>query len=216
MRTAAAEFEAAEEKARAKAQLGSSDGRAAQLPFMGDVKTPCRAFMQRAHHAAGALLATVQLFYPDIKKAPWDALAAWVRDCYGDDDSFTQFLSRAVPFLKGVLNIRDCLDHKNAKGVTVSDFAPQSDGQIVAPSIEVDFRGTRQPAIPISQFMVVMLNSLMTVFEMMIAHLCSKHYRPPAPIFPVYIDTPADNRRRWKHVRFYYGTCFNGEFMPMG
>jgi hypothetical protein len=216
MRTAAAEFEAAEEKARAKAPLGSSDGRAAQLPFMGDVKTPCRAYMQQAHHAAGTLLAIVQLFYPDIKKAPWDALATRVGDCYGADDGFTQFLGQAVPFLKGVLNVRDCLEHKNTKDATVSDFTLQSDGQIIAPAIEVDFRGTRQPSIPISQFMGRMLNSLMTVFEIMIFHLCNKHFQPPAPILPVHINTPADNRRRWKHVRFYYGTLYKGEFIPVG
>lgn len=216
MRTAAAEFEAAEQKAYARASAASPGGSAMQIPFMGDVKTPCRAFMQQAHHAAGCLLGIVQLFYSDIKKTPWDALATRVRDCYGEDDSFTKFLGQAVPFLKGVLNIRDCLDHKNTKGVTVSDFTPQSDGQITPPAIEVDFRGTRHPSSPISQFMSDVLNSTMTAFEMMLAHLCNKHYQPLAPIFPLYIDIPAESRRRWKHVRFYYGSRWNDEFIPIG
>ena len=57
---------------------------------------------------------------------------------------------------------------------------------------------------------------LATVFEMMIAHLYSIHVKLSAPTFPVYIDMPAGNRRRWKHVRFYYGLRQNGEFTPVG
>ena len=138
-----------------------------------------------------------------------------MKESYGENDPFTNYLAKAVPFLKGVLNIRNCLDHKNVKGVDVKDFTPQPDGQITAPTIAVDFGGTRHPATSISEFMDGVFNCMMTAFEMTIVHLCSKHYEPPAP-FPVYIDMPAENRRFWKHVRFYYGTCWNGEFIPMG
>jgi hypothetical protein len=147
-------------------------------------------------------------------RGPWDKLVERIHDSYGED--VTKFLGQAVPFLKGVLNIMDCLDHKNVTGVTVRDFTSHADGQIIAPTIEVDFRGTRQSPVPISEFMSDVLNYLMTVVEMMIAHMCSAHYKPPAPIFPIYIDIPAENRRRWKHVRFYYGSCWNGEFIPVG
>jgi len=58
--------------------------------------------------------------------------------------------------------------------------------------------------------------SLINSFEMMLAHLCNTNSRPPGPMFPIYIDTLPEDRRRWKHVRFYYGSCFNGEFVPIG
>ena len=215
IRTGATEFEAAQRKAYEKAVASTSGGGSAQIPTMGDVTNPCRAFMQQAYHVTGSLLAIVQLFYKDIKKAPWDTLYQRVKDSCGEDDGFTKFLDKAVPFLKGVQNIRDCLDHKNVKGVIVRDFALQPDGKIVPPTIEVDFRGTRQLPVAISPFMSDMFNSLMCVFEMMIVHLANTHYKPPSP-FPIYIDMPAEDRRFWKHVRFYYGSNWNGEFIPMG
>jgi hypothetical protein len=55
----------------------------------------------------------------------------------------------------------------------------------------------------------------MCIFEMMIVHLANKQYKPPDP-FPIYIDMPAENLRFFKHVRFYYGSSWNGEFIPMG
>jgi hypothetical protein len=69
MRAAAAEFDAAQQNACTKAK---ADGSTMQIPFIGDVKTPCRAFMQQAHHAAGSLLALP----PDV--ADPDAVARMV------------------------------------------------------------------------------------------------------------------------------------------
>jgi len=215
MHTGATEFEAAQQKACAKASSAFSGG-SPHIPSMGDVTNPCRAFVQQAFHAQGSLLAIVQLFYRDIKKRPWDTLYHRVKASYGADDTFIQFLSMAVPFLKGVMNIRDCLDHRNVKGVKLKDFALQPDGQPTVPTIEVNFRGTRQTPISLAKFMTDVQEYFATVFEMMIAHLCSTHVKLSAPTFPVYIDMPAGNRRRWKHVRFYYGLRQNGEFTPVG
>ena len=48
-----------------------------------------------------------------------------------------------------------------------------------------------------------------------LVHLCNANTRP-SPAFPVYIDMPTENRRRWKHVRFYFGTRFgDGDFVPI-
>jgi len=221
MRAGATEFEAAQQKAYQKAVGTSSGGGSPHIPAMGDVTNPCRAFMQQVYHAQGSLLAIVELFYPDIsknqkkeRKGPWDRLAERVNNSEGTD-IFAKFLGQTVPFLKGVQNIRDCLDHKNVKGVVVRDFTLQPDGKIVAPTIEVDFRGTRQPPVTMSEFMPSVLNTLMYSFEMMIVHLANQYYKPPAPS-PIYIDMPAKNRRFWKHVRFYYGSCWNREFIPIG
>lgn len=214
MRSEAAEFEAAQRKACERAASASSIG-SPHVPSMGDVTNPCRAFMQQAFHAQGSLLAIVCLFYRDIEKKPWDTLFETVKGNYGMGDDFTQFLVHAVPFLKGVMNIRDCLDHKNIKGVTIKDFVIRADGKIGVPTIEVDFRGTKQPSVTISEFMTYVLNSLAIAIELMVVYLCGKHYEAPAP-FPVCIGMPSENRRHWKHVRFYYGSVWDGEFIPMG
>ena len=170
--------------------------------------------MQQADHAVGALLDIVQLFYPEIKKTPWDVFYKKISQELGEKDQFVKFLKQAVPFFKLVRNTRDCLEHKNLKGVMVRDFEVQSDGQVHPPTIEIDFRGSQHPLVAISVFMNGMIASLANAFELMLAHLCNLNSRAPGPRFPIYVGMPSETRRRWKHVRFYFGSSFNGEFTP--
>jgi hypothetical protein len=213
----AAEFAAAQQAVCEKAAALRRAGDAAQQPFLGDVKSRCKSFMQQADHAVGALLDVVRLFYAEIKKTPWDALREKIGREVGEDDQFTKFLDQAVPFFKLVRNTRDCLEHKNSKDVVVKDFEVQPDGQLHPPTIEVDFRESQHPTIAVSAFMSGMVTSIANGFEMMLVHLCNANTRP-SPAFPVYIDIPAENRRRWKHVRFYFGTRFanSDDFVPIG
>jgi hypothetical protein len=64
----AAEFDAAQQAAYEKAAALRRAGNAVQQPFLGDVKSRCKSFMQQADHAVGALLNIVRLFYPEMKK----------------------------------------------------------------------------------------------------------------------------------------------------
>jgi len=154
MKTMAAEFEAAQEAACAKVGARHRSGQAEQMPFLGDVKTRSKSFMQQADHAVGDLIEIVQLFYPEIKKAPWDTLYSKIRGELGEEDAFTKFLKEAVPFFKLIRNTRDFLEHKNIKGGTVKDFDPHADGQIYPPTIEINFRGSHQPRIAVFAFIV--------------------------------------------------------------
>ena len=216
MQTIAADFEAAQQAAYEKAAALRRAGNAEQQPFLGDVKSRCKSFMQQADHAVGALLDVVRLFYPEIKKTPWDALHEKIGRELGEDDQFTKFLGQAVPFLKLVRNTRDCLEHKNSKGVVVKDFEVHPDGQLHPPIIEVYFRESEHPTVVVSAFMSGVITSVANGFEMVLVHLCNANTRRTGA-FPVYIDMPTESRRRWKHVRFYFGTRFkDGDFVPIG
>jgi hypothetical protein len=210
-RAMAFEFEAVQTKACEKAAAHPE-----QQPFLGDAKARCKAFAQQADHAVGALLDIVHLFYPEINNAPWEALRDKMRLELGDEDAFLKFLDGATPFFKLIRNTRNCLDHRNLKGVTVKDFEVQSDGTVHPPTIEIDFRGSQHPMIAVYAFMDGVIVSLTNCFEMMLAHLCNINTRQPAPMFPIYIDTLPEGRRRWKHVRFYYGSSISGEFVRIG
>lgn len=216
MHAMATNFEAAEEAACAKAERQQGSGHAEQQPYIGDAEPRCKAFMQQADHALGALLEIIQVFYPEIDSAPWDSLHNKMRWELGEQDGFVKFLKEAIPFFKLVRNTRNCLDHRNLKGVTVKNFEVLPNGQVRPPTIEIDFRGSHHPMVAISVFMKGAIASLAHGFEMMLAHLCNLNSRPPRPPIPIYIQMPPENRRRWKHVRFYYGSSFNGEFVPAG
>lgn len=216
MQAIAADFDAAQQTAYEKAAALRRAGDAEQQPYLGDVKSRCKSFMQQADHAVGALLDVVRLFYPEIKKTPWDALREKICRDLGENDQFTKFLDQAVPFFKLVRNTRDCLEHKNLKGAVVKDFEVQQGGQLHPPTIEVNFRESQHPAIVVSAFMSGVITSVVNGFEMVLVHLCNINTRP-SDSSPVYIDIPAENRRRWKHVRFHFGMRFNdGDFVPIG
>jgi hypothetical protein len=215
MRAAADEFEVAQQDALVAAQTSTRGRSSMQIPRMGDIKTRLRTFAQRADHAANALFGIVELFCKDFGRGGWKNLVNAVRSRYGSDDSFTDFLGRAVPFLMLVRNARDCLEH-NLKGASVKDFVLQPDGQIVAPTIEINFRQTHQSPIAISSFMGEILNMTMVVFEIMIAHLCDKHVQSPTPDLPILVGALQENRRREKFVRFSYGTYLGEDFVPIG
>ena len=128
MKTVALDFDSAQKKACEKAaRQGSGD--AEQQPFLGDVKARCKGFMQQADHAVGALIDVVRIFYPSIKNIPWDTLSRKMSRELGEEDAFVKFLKDAVPFFKLVRNTRDCLEHKNLKGVVGGDFEVQADGR---------------------------------------------------------------------------------------
>lgn len=215
MREAADEFEVAHQEAYVAAQSSARDRSSMQIPKMGDIKTRLRTFAQRADHAANALFGIVELFYTDFGRGGWQGLSELVGTRYGADDLFTKFLGEAVPFLLLVRNARDCLEH-NLRGASVKDFVLQPGGQIMAPTIGINFRQTRRPPIAISSFMGEVVNMMMVVFEIMIAHLCDKHAQSPTPDLPIMVGTLQENRRREKFVRFSYGTYLGEDFVPIG
>lgn len=215
MRTTGAEFDVAQQEAYANSQAASHTAGSMLIPSMSDVGIQCKTFSQRADHTARLLFAIVQLFYADLGKGGWEALLEHAASVYGGDDSLTNFVREALPFLLLVRNSRDCLEHDLA-GTTVTDFTVRPDGQLVPPTIEIDFRNTQQPAIAISQFMAHTLASMITVFEVMLAHLCSKHVSSRVGGIEVVVAEVPQESRREKHVRFYCGTYFGEQFVPMG
>jgi hypothetical protein len=114
-----------------------------------------------------------------------------------------------------VRNTRDCLEH-HLPGVVVRDFEPEPTGWIAAPSIEVNFRGSSLERTSISSFMSEVVKHLLDTFEMLAAHMSSKHMNPIAGM-PMEIGLlPEDVQNAW-HVRFAYGIYDQtGRFVPCG
>lgn len=212
MRTAATEFDVAQQDAWAHAQQQQRTAGSMQIPSTSDVATRCKTFFQRADHAGQALFDIVQLFYADLGKGGWEALLERAESEYGKDDPFTGFLDQALPFFLLVRNTRDCLEH-NLKGAVVRDFQLLPDGRVLEPTIEINFRQSRQPAVPVSSFMTEVTTSMTVGFELMIVYLCSKHVQGP---LPVTVGEIPENRRGGQHVRYCYGMYYGEDFVPMG
>jgi hypothetical protein len=174
------------------------------LPAIGHVETKCKTFAQKADHAAAKLFEISKLFYPDAKWRGWRDFADFVRTTFGEQDYFAKLTADTAPFLQLVRDVRDCLEHGNIHNcVVIKDFEIGANGVTALPSIEIDFRDTKQPAVSISHFMAEATEMLLQTFEFSVAHLCSKNLQPFAGM-PIYVDLIAEDRRQNKHVRFAY------------
>ncbi|MCX5543041.1 hypothetical protein M3A49_26730 [Paraburkholderia sp. CNPSo 3076] len=206
-------FASSEQAAIDKLEASPSKDRSQTVPSAGNVQTQCKAFAQKADHFAAKLMEIVRLFYLEQKGKNWDALQAMAKGRYGDSDPFCEVLNIAVPVLKLVRNTRDCLEH-HLPGVVVRDFVPEPDGRIAVPTIEVNFRGSSLERTRISSFMSQVAKHLLDTFEMLAAHMSSKHMKPFAGM-PMEIGlVPEDLKNAW-HVRFAFGMYDqNGRFVP--
>jgi len=178
MQNTASEYELAEKQAiEVAANRKQNDGSMA-IPSVGDVKTRCKTFFQKADHTTQILLSIVKMFYPTIGRRGFQSLADLVQTRYGEADDFTKMITQALPFLKMVRNTRDCLDHRNIKGVVITDFVLRPEGTIDLPTIAIEFRDTAQPPVALSVYKMKIVESMINAFESLIAFLCSKQVQP--------------------------------------
>ena len=183
------------------------------IPSISDINQRAKSFVQKAEHVEQAIIDLILLFYPDISRGHFETVTNNLKTKYNSDDDFVKFLENVLPFMKMVRNTRDCLDHRNAKGVTVLNFKINPDGTITPPTIEINFRGTNLETTSLSSFMCNTTKNMLNIIENLIAFLCSKHAQPFGST-PMLVGLIPEGKRRNKFVRFGYFTNITGQWMP--
>lgn len=176
-----------------------------KIPSVIDVNTRCKTFFQKADHVYQFLIEITRLFYPKLKQhAHFSTFHKLLEDEYGTDDSFTQFMDSTMDFLKLTRNVRDCLDHM-IDGVIVRDFDLQINSNVLTPTIEVNFRGSKLPRTSLCDFLPRHINGMIDFFENLIAYLCTK--------FGYQVGHIPVDKRRHRHVQYgYYFPVGDGAF----
>jgi hypothetical protein len=150
----------------------------------------------------------VRLFYPEMANKHWGDFRELVDAKYSGADEFSKLLVQAATFLKLIRDTRDCLEH-NLEGVKIWDFAPQADGTIAPPTIEVDFRKSVLQRCSISAFMQEVTKAMQVYFEMIVVHMCSKSAQPFAGLCLTVGEVSPEFQNAWR-VRFGYGSYYPG------
>ena len=217
MQGSAADYQKAETEAIADFESQQQTQGALALPAIGDTKSRCKTFAQKADHASGALHKIAKLFYKasDVGTG-FSALAKFAERKYGKDDPFTKFLVAVVPFMTFIRETRDCLEHEHSRQdqkCIVTDFTLAHDCTIVRPTIEVRYRKAQYPAEPVLEFMVQVNGELPKVIEMMMAYMCSKHVQFFGGL-PIQVVELPEHQRGEKYVRFSYGLYQGAQVVP--
>lgn len=190
------------------------------LPAIGDVESRCKTFFQKADHSLRYLLDIVKLFYKDSQGIRGLAdLIVYSETTYGSDDPFTKYLVAMEPNWTFVRETRNSLEHPHAPTVqaTVADFHLRSDGTVMRPSIEVTYRGNRYPRSDLSRVMMDLAEVLPTMFEDIMAGLCSKNIQSVGGFTPFLMEQNHSGKPGWnRHVRYCYGININGTVGKLG
>ncbi len=192
-------------------------GNSLRIPAVGDMAARCDGFIQGADHALRTLWELVALFYPSVKltNGP-QKLGDHLQAVYGANDDFTKYVQAAERFLRFVRNTRNAVEHPKAtQRVVVTDYALDAAGKVHLPEIELVHAETPQAPVSVAALMRATVDSLTSVFQDILAHMCERNVQPFAGSPMHLVELPV-NRRRYKEVRYGYAAELGGNLVPSG
>lgn len=181
------------------------------IPSMIDVKTRCKTIFQKADHISQGIMEIIRLFYPDFPiQHYYSQFLAFIEEKYGKDDGFSKFLQEAIPFLEIIRNARNCLDHRRTEAI-IRDFEIQADGNILTPTIEMEYRSSSVPRMSLHEFLTTCNANMLLISEMMIVHIGNKCTKPRGALSYHMREIPKEKRRYplvnycfWSNLDFYH------------
>jgi len=211
------ELERAEAQAKASCETQTPQRNAFRLPAIGNLKARCDGFAQKAAHVVNILEGIAKLFYPNELASKWiDSLAELSAKRCGENSLFAQYVKDVRPFLLFVLGMRNMIEHPaSGKYVEVRDFRLMSSGQIALPAVEIVRPGEQPEIATITLLMKKVIDDLVSVSEVLMAHLCNVHVQSFAGM-PVQVVELPEEQRSNKKQRIYYGCLFGEQIVRMG
>jgi hypothetical protein len=192
------------EAAKKTLQDNRRKDRSVALPAINNLRPRVKDFIESADDAISSLFLTVKHFFKDFRKGNWEEFAELIERKYGADDNFAKFLSDNMLVFSFVRRARNASVHPaNHQKVTVLDFTFNPDNSIQAPTIEVVVPEVPQPTMDLLSFMMQLFESIVSVIEVVLAHLCEKHVQNFGK-FEVHVVERSGQRKDLEHVRFGY------------
>jgi hypothetical protein len=180
------------------------------IPSIEHLQTTCKTIFQKAYQIEQILIDLVVIFYPNEKglnkQSHFPKLYEFIKDKYGEDDVFTQFIKSTLGLMKVLIETRNGLDHR-LHTVKVENFELLPDGNLFSPSIALVYKDVKLERESLSSFLPIIEDNLISIFENLSAYLCSKKAIPGIMRFSV-VEIPEDKRRN-RFIKY----CF---WSPMG
>lgn len=174
------------------------------IPSIGNAKNRCTTIFQKADHIEQTLMKIITIFYPNdglTQQSHFPKLYDIIKDKYGEKDSFTEFLNQILDFMKIIRNLRNALDHQ-LKGVEVYDFELEPNSDVLAPSIELDFKGSKLERQSLSEFLKILMPNFIYICEFTIVHLAGRNFIPT--IMQQAVKEIPEDKRRNKFVKYSF------------
>jgi hypothetical protein len=180
------------------------------IPAVEHLQTICKTIFQKAYQIEQIIIDLVVIFYPNEKslnkQSHFPKLYEFIKNKYGENDGFTEFIRLAMGFMRIIIEIRNGLDHR-LNTVKVENFEQLPDGNLYSPSITLNYKDVKLERESLNVLLPLIEQNLIIMFENISAHLCIKNTNPGMMGFRV-VEISEDKRRN-KFVRFCY-------WSPMG
>jgi hypothetical protein len=183
------------------------------VPSMSDLEQEAKNFLQRSDHFTRELFRIVRIFEPGFGNM--DNLIKRAKRERPINETFVEFLQRAIPFISFVREARNAVEHPSAqKRVIVRDFELNREGKLMPPSIELSLPKRSEPRTNLVIFLREMIRSLASMYGEMIANLCAR--KASVGAFGVAIARLPEAKRQYKWQEYAYAINFNGEWQQIG
>lgn len=177
------------------------------VPSIDTVEQQTKQFIISADHATRHLIELTQLFYPEIKNGAWSkSLIEKLKGEVGENHPSYQFVESIIPIIGLGRNLRNAIEHpKTGDNVQVRNYRLAQSGKMKTPTIQYDHKETPLSEMLVSQFMALVVENLLTSFEVLMVHLCNIHAVPFAGDKRSVVEIPEANRELHNpHMRFVY------------
>lgn len=179
------------------------------IPSMSNVLTRCKTIFQKADHIEQILMEINGLFYPDFglrKQSQFPKFHKNLKIKYGENDDFTTFIHESLTFLELIRGLRNCLDHR-LENVNVFDFELLASGELITPSIEIDYKKNKLERTSLSSFLPLLSKNIIFFIENIFAFLADKNVKSDQ--LPKKVVIVPQKLRSNKYIKF-------GFWSPLG
>lgn len=183
------------------------------IPSIGNAKNRCTTIFQKADHIEQTLMKIVTIFYPNeglTQQSHFPRLAEIIKSKHGEKDGFSQFLDSILDFMKLIRNLRNALDHQ-LDSVKIYDFELLPNSDVLAPSIELDFKGSKLERQSLSELLKILIPNFIFICEGTIIHLVNHNFI--RSLMSQEIREIPEEKRRNKYVSYsFWSPIGNGGY----
>lgn len=203
------EYQDAENKAATDYEKRRTQKSSFELPSVVNLESKCKTIFQKADHVEQILMDIITHFYPNqglTKQSHFPKFHEVLTKVYGEKDSFAEFISKTLYFMRVVRELRNGFDHR-LSSVTASDFELQTDGNILSPTITLNHKEVKLDRTSLSEFLKLTNVNLIDIVETTFAFLAGRNVK--ADGMPYQLREIPEDKRRHKYVRYSF-------WMPIG
>ena len=188
------------------------------VPSVMDAAGRAKNFIQRAEHSVQHLfrLCKICLGLPNEKNGWFDGVRRRL-ECHSDLQRYDAGrVAEIVSYCKFIRNCRHTVEHaRQEQCIYVKDFFLDKKGSLNLPSIEVVHSDTPEPPIPLIDFMIGNIESLISVSEELMAILAFC-IRDSGWKDKIGVASMPVEKRRSPDVKFYFVINAGGDLHPIG